>query len=145
MVTVRTLVAQVLIDVLRSSGHGAQAHKLSDEIIAFALAHDERVYLPELPRVRGQQLESSDPALATCEYREAIELARFDERPQPGAACGREPRSARGPHGIGRMKEAEFSRISAANEAGLRRLASAKACSKNRDRVACGGAIGSSS
>lgn len=117
--TCSTLVAQVLIDVHRSSGHVAQAQKLTDEIIAFALAHDEKVYLPERLRIRGQQLESSDPALAACDYREAIELARFDERPQPGAACGREPRSARGPRAIGGMKEAEFSRISAATEAGL--------------------------
>jgi hypothetical protein len=35
------------------------------------------VYLPELIRIRGQQLESTKPALAARDYREAIELARL--------------------------------------------------------------------
>ena len=74
--TCSTLVAQVLIDVLRISGHLAQARKLTDEIIAFAIAHNERVYLPELLRIRGEQLERTDPAAAARDYREAIELAR---------------------------------------------------------------------
>jgi hypothetical protein len=74
--TCSTLVAQVLIDVLRISGHAAQARQLTDEIIAFAIAHDESVYLPELLRVRGEQREEADPAAADRYYREAIELAR---------------------------------------------------------------------
>jgi hypothetical protein len=74
--TCSTLVAQVLIDALRISSHVAQARGLTDEIIAFALAHDESVYLPELPRIRGEQLEGADPAAAERDYREAIELAR---------------------------------------------------------------------
>lgn len=74
--TCSTLVAQVLIDVLRISGHVAQARQLTDEIITFALAHNESVYLPELLRIRGEQLEQTDPARATRDYREAMELAR---------------------------------------------------------------------
>src|SRR6185295_13324098 len=74
--TCSTLVAQVLIDVLRISGHAAQAQKLTDEIIGFALAHNESVYLPELLRMRGEQRETGDPAAASQDYREAIELAR---------------------------------------------------------------------
>lgn len=74
--TCSTLVAQVLIDALRVSGHVAQARGLTDEIIAFALAHNESVYLPELLRIRGEQIEGADPAAAERDYREAIELAR---------------------------------------------------------------------
>lgn len=74
--TCSTLVAQVLIDVLRSSGHVAPAHELTEEIIAFATAHDESVYLPELLRLRGELREGADPAAAAGDYRRAIELAR---------------------------------------------------------------------
>jgi len=74
--TCSTLLAQVLIEVLRLSGHAAQARQLTDEIIAFALAHDESVYLPELLRMRGEQRQKTDPAAATRDYREAIERAR---------------------------------------------------------------------
>jgi hypothetical protein len=74
--TCSTLVAQVLIDVLRISGHIAEARQLTDEIIAFAIAHNESVYLPELLRMRGEQRQGTDPAAASRDYREAIELAR---------------------------------------------------------------------
>jgi hypothetical protein len=74
--TCSTLVAQVLIDVLRISGHAARARELTDEIIAFAISHHERVYLPELIRVRGEQREAASPESAARDYREAIELAR---------------------------------------------------------------------
>jgi hypothetical protein len=73
--TCSTLLAQVLIDVLRISGHARQARLLTDEIIAFALAHNESVYLPELLRMRGEQREKTDPAAARRDYREAIERA----------------------------------------------------------------------
>jgi hypothetical protein len=71
-----TLVARVLIDVLELSGHAAKARALTDEIIGFARTHHELVYLPELLRVRGEQLERSDPAQAARDYQEAVELAR---------------------------------------------------------------------
>jgi DNA-binding winged helix-turn-helix (wHTH) protein/tetratricopeptide (TPR) repeat protein len=74
--TCSTLVALVLIDVLKMSGHVEQARALSDEIIAFAMARSESVYLPELLRMRGELLESTDPAAAREDYRKAIELAR---------------------------------------------------------------------
>ncbi|MET0592450.1 MAG: AAA family ATPase, partial [Polyangiaceae bacterium] len=74
--TCSTLVALVLIDVLRISGHAVEARHLTDEIIAFAIAHDEKVYLPELFRVRGEQREKGDPTTAAKDYREAMELAR---------------------------------------------------------------------
>ncbi|HET9930254.1 MAG TPA: hypothetical protein VFQ35_06195, partial [Polyangiaceae bacterium] len=74
--TCSTLVALVLIDVLRISGHHEQARALTDEIIAFALAHQENVYLPELLRVRGEQRQSADPDAAARDYRDAIELAQ---------------------------------------------------------------------
>jgi hypothetical protein len=74
--TCSTLVAQVLIDVLRRSGHLAEARRITDVIIAFAESHDERVYLPELLRIRGEQLEAADRAAAANDYRQAIELAR---------------------------------------------------------------------
>jgi len=72
--TCSTLVALVLIDVLRSSGHTAEARQLTDDIIAFAVAHNERVYLPELLRVRGEQRD--EPESAAQDFREAQELAR---------------------------------------------------------------------
>lgn len=71
-----TLVALVLIDVLRGSGHAATARQLTDDIIDFATRHGEKVYLPELIRVRGEQREDTDPAAAAGDYRAAIELAR---------------------------------------------------------------------
>ncbi|MBI5066795.1 MAG: AAA family ATPase [Deltaproteobacteria bacterium] len=74
--TCSTLLAQVLIEVLRSSGHAPQAQRLTDEIIDFALAHDESVYLPELLRMRGEQRQGADPAAASRDYQEAIERAR---------------------------------------------------------------------
>jgi DNA-binding winged helix-turn-helix (wHTH) protein/tetratricopeptide (TPR) repeat protein len=74
--TCSTLVALTLIDVLRHSGHAAEARQLTDEIIAFARAHDENVYLPELLRVRGEQLEATDAPSALRDYRDAVELAR---------------------------------------------------------------------
>jgi hypothetical protein len=73
--TCSTLIALVLIDVLRISGHSEEARRLTDEIIAFAVAHGEKVYLPELLRVRGEQRQNADPEAAAQDYREAIELA----------------------------------------------------------------------
>jgi DNA-binding winged helix-turn-helix (wHTH) protein len=72
--TCSSFVAMVLIDVLRLSGHLAQARKLTDDIITFATAHNERVYLPELIRMRGELREHGDAAAQ--DYREAFELAR---------------------------------------------------------------------
>ena len=74
--TCSTLVAQALIEVLRISGHPAQARQLADEIIAFAVARHERIYLPELLRMRGQLVEATDLEAAARDYRDAIELAR---------------------------------------------------------------------
>jgi hypothetical protein len=74
--TCSTLVAHVLIDVLRTSGHLAEARQLTDQIIEFANAHNESVYLPELLRIRGEQRADSDPAAAMQEFRQASELAR---------------------------------------------------------------------
>lgn len=74
--TCSTLVALVLIDVLRISSHTHEARRLTDEIIAFATAHGEKVYLPELFRVRGEQRESVEPDEAARDYRDAAELAR---------------------------------------------------------------------
>jgi DNA-binding winged helix-turn-helix (wHTH) protein/tetratricopeptide (TPR) repeat protein len=74
--TCSTLVAMVLIDVLRLSGHLAPAAALADQIIAFATAHNERVYLPELLRMRGDLRASTAPTAATHDYTEALNLAR---------------------------------------------------------------------
>jgi tetratricopeptide (TPR) repeat protein len=71
-----TLVGGALIEALRISGHVAEARGLTDEIIRFARAHDECIYLPELLRMRGEQLQELEPELAAQDYREAIELAR---------------------------------------------------------------------
>jgi hypothetical protein len=74
--TCSTLVALMLIDTLMLSGHAAPARELTEEIIAFATARNETVYLPELLRMRGEQLELTDPASAMRAYREAIDRAR---------------------------------------------------------------------
>ncbi len=73
--TCSTFVAMVLIDLLLLSGHLEHARKLTDDIIAFATAHSERVYLPELLRLRGQLREPTDPRAAE-DHLQAIELAR---------------------------------------------------------------------
>jgi hypothetical protein len=72
--TSATLVALVLVDVLRISGHIAEARAITDDAIAFAVAHDENAYLPELLRVRGEQ--RGDREAAAADYREALALAR---------------------------------------------------------------------
>ncbi len=74
--TCSTLIGQVLIDVLRASGHLAQARTLTDDTIAFAIANNERVFLPELLRIRGEQQHHTDPAAAIRDHQEAIALAR---------------------------------------------------------------------
>lgn len=74
--TCSTLLGQVLIDVLRASGHAAEASRLTGEIISFAISHDESVFLPELLRIRGEQVERTNPAAAAKDYLEALELAR---------------------------------------------------------------------
>jgi len=74
--TSSTLVALVVIDVLRISGHAAEARTITDDFIAFAIARNELAYLPELLRVRGEQRAATDRAAATADYHEAIELAR---------------------------------------------------------------------
>lgn len=71
-----TLVALVLIDALRASGHHARARALTDTILEFARARGELVFLPELLRVRGEQSEPTEPAAALADYREAVALAR---------------------------------------------------------------------
>ena len=73
--TCSTFVAMVLIDLLQLSGHLEHARKLTDDIIAFATAHSERVYLPELLRMRGQLREPTDPRAAE-DHLQAVELAR---------------------------------------------------------------------
>jgi hypothetical protein len=73
--TCSTLVAMILIDVLKISGHLDRARQLTDDIIAFATGHSERVYLPELLRMRGELRDPGD-ARAAADHREAIELAR---------------------------------------------------------------------
>jgi len=74
--TCSTLLALVLIDALRISGHLERARLLTDEIIAFATTHGEQVYLPELLRMRGEQRESAEREAAAQDYRAAAELAR---------------------------------------------------------------------
>jgi adenylate cyclase len=74
--TCATLLAQVLIDVLRVSGHAVRARDLTEKIISFAVEQGELVYLPELLRLRGEQLESTDATAAARDYQEAIALAR---------------------------------------------------------------------
>ena len=66
----------VLIDALRASGHEARARALTGTIIAFARSRGELVFLPELLRLRGEQSESTGPAAALADYREAVSLAR---------------------------------------------------------------------
>jgi hypothetical protein len=88
-----TLVAQVLIDVLRLSGHAGQARQLTDEIIAFAVAHDESVFLPELLRLRGALRAAAEPEAAKLDHREALERARAQGRAKlPPDRLARRPR-----------------------------------------------------
>jgi tetratricopeptide (TPR) repeat protein len=49
-----TLVALPLIDALRSSDYIAEARQLTEEVITFALSHNERVYMNELLRRRHE-------------------------------------------------------------------------------------------
>jgi hypothetical protein len=74
--TCSTLVAMVLIDVLRLSDHLVPAGQLADQIIALRDRPSERVYLPELLRMRGELRARTDAAAAARYYNEALELAR---------------------------------------------------------------------
>ena len=58
---------------LRSPRAGAPADRRDHRL---RNARNERAYLPELLRIRGEQLEATDPAAARRDYREAIALAR---------------------------------------------------------------------
>lgn len=74
--TCSTLVGQVLIHALSVSGHRAEAQQLTDQMIDFARAHNESVYLPELLRTRGEQLAGRDRSAAQDALRQAIALAQ---------------------------------------------------------------------
>ena len=74
--TCSSLVGLVLIETLSISGHASEAQKLTDQMIDFATTHNESVYLPELLRLRGEQLEQSDAAAAAQAYRQALDLAQ---------------------------------------------------------------------
>ncbi len=64
----------VLHALIRSHDH-RQATALTDEMLAFAHAHGERLFEPELVRCRGELLARSDPAAAEAAYRAAIAMA----------------------------------------------------------------------
>jgi DNA-binding winged helix-turn-helix (wHTH) protein len=70
-----TIVALPLIDALRRSGHAAHASAITEEMLTFARDRGERIFQPELVRLRGQLCESTDPASAAGSYLEAIALA----------------------------------------------------------------------
>jgi hypothetical protein len=74
--TCSTLVGLVLSDVLRVSGHLNEAQALVDEMITFARAHNENVYLPELLVLRGDLRADTGSANAEQDYRDALKLAR---------------------------------------------------------------------
>ena len=64
-----TAASLMVIDALRRSQRVTEAAALTDEMIAFARAHDERIFETELVRLRGDLHD--DPA----SYREAVSLA----------------------------------------------------------------------
>jgi tetratricopeptide (TPR) repeat protein len=74
--TCSTLVGLALIETLRTSGHASEALQLTDEMVEFASSHNESVYLPELLRLRAEQIEQSDAPAAIQAYQRALELAR---------------------------------------------------------------------
>ncbi len=74
--TCSTLVALVLIEALRASGHTAQARALTDKILVFARSHEELVFLPDILRLRGEQAASTSQEAALADVREALALAR---------------------------------------------------------------------
>jgi hypothetical protein len=67
--------AMVIVDTLRRAGHPARALAFLDEMLAVARRTGERLFEPELIRMRGELLEPSDRALALTCYREAFTLA----------------------------------------------------------------------
>jgi DNA-binding winged helix-turn-helix (wHTH) protein len=73
--TCSTLIGLVLVDVLRVSGHAAEARALTDEMIAFAV-RNERVFLPELLLMRGDLSAATGSETAKQDYRAALELAQ---------------------------------------------------------------------
>jgi tetratricopeptide (TPR) repeat protein len=75
-VSAATLVALPLIDLLRTSGEVGVAHEIVEAAIDFATTRDERLYLPELLRLRGLLVAATDTAAAVRAYQEAAELAR---------------------------------------------------------------------
>jgi len=121
--TCSTLVGLVLIDVLRISGHTAEARRLTDEIIAFAEAHDEAVYFPELLRVRGEQLEGTALDVAIRDFEQGVSLARaagarsLERRAMESLASARTLRMA----GSHRNKRRTAEVDDAVSEGGLKR------------------------
>jgi len=70
-----TFLAILVIGVLRGAGQLARAAALTDEMLAFAGEHDERLFEPELARLRGELLEATDPGGAADAYLAAISQA----------------------------------------------------------------------
>jgi DNA-binding winged helix-turn-helix (wHTH) protein len=72
-----TFVVAGVVEVLHAFGRDAEAAALLDEGLAFAAERGERVYLPELLRLRGELCAAAaDPIGAAAAYHEAIERAR---------------------------------------------------------------------
>lgn len=65
------LTAVPIADMLQRSGFRAEALDVVDRAIAYALARDEQLCLPDIVRARGDLLATSDPAAAIAAYREA--------------------------------------------------------------------------
>jgi len=71
-----TYLAIAMIEALRRSGRTGAARDLVEEMLVFAHESGELLFEPELVRVRGELVETLDPAAAAASYREAIALAQ---------------------------------------------------------------------
>jgi len=68
--------AAVVADIFRRAGRVEHASFILADTLAFARARGERLFEPELLRIRGELLEVDDAAAAERLYDEAIEQAR---------------------------------------------------------------------
>jgi DNA-binding winged helix-turn-helix (wHTH) protein/tetratricopeptide (TPR) repeat protein len=71
----QTNAAIPIIVTLRRSDHASEASELVEQMIAFARESGERLFEPELLRLRGELVEAADPSRASACYEEALALA----------------------------------------------------------------------
>jgi hypothetical protein len=71
-----TSFALVVVEIAARAGETGRALREIDDALAFAEEHDERAWEPEIHRLRGELLKTTDRRAAEHSFETAIEMAR---------------------------------------------------------------------